>query len=163
MSDESRSTFTLRTSRALLDRLKAAADEHSHSMNAEIVQRIESSFSKEGEGKEIQKELENQKKLSEAYRELCENFYRSQEDLRVFSDSFSLMALGFLDEALEKNTNADLVAPLKNISLILKSLASSVRNEKQVRSILQEGEIESHAPEEFIQRIIRSLGDDTRE
>lgn len=41
MTDESRATFTLRASRELLDRLKAAADEHSHSMNAEIIQRLE--------------------------------------------------------------------------------------------------------------------------
>ncbi|GBR55775.1 hypothetical protein AA18889_0311 [Acetobacter senegalensis DSM 18889] len=41
MTDESRATFTLRASRELLDRLKQAADEHSHSMNAEIIQRLE--------------------------------------------------------------------------------------------------------------------------
>lgn len=44
MSDDSRATFTLRASRALLDRLKDAADARSHSMNAEIVQRLEESL-----------------------------------------------------------------------------------------------------------------------
>lgn len=40
----SKPTFTLRATRELLDRLKASADEHSHSMNAEVVQRLEASL-----------------------------------------------------------------------------------------------------------------------
>lgn len=44
MTDERRVPITLRMPRELLDRLKAAADAHSHSMNAEIVQRLEASL-----------------------------------------------------------------------------------------------------------------------
>lgn len=44
MADDARSTFTLRASRELLDRLKSEADAHSHSVNAEIIQRLETSF-----------------------------------------------------------------------------------------------------------------------
>ncbi|WP_310255610.1 Arc family DNA-binding protein [Acetobacter pasteurianus] len=43
MSDERRVPITLRMPRALLDNLKAQADLRSHSMNAEIVQRLEES------------------------------------------------------------------------------------------------------------------------
>ncbi|GAB6966336.1 hypothetical protein JCM25156A_03730 [Komagataeibacter kakiaceti JCM 25156] len=44
MTDERRVPITLRMPRDLLDRLKAAADARSHSMNAEIIQRLEESF-----------------------------------------------------------------------------------------------------------------------
>ncbi|MCG4261385.1 Arc family DNA-binding protein [Acetobacter senegalensis] len=44
MNDERRVPITLRMPRALLDRLKEAADARSHSMNAEIVQRLDTSF-----------------------------------------------------------------------------------------------------------------------
>ncbi|MDT8871633.1 Arc family DNA-binding protein [Komagataeibacter rhaeticus] len=44
MTDDSRATFTLRASRAFLDLLKNEADLHSHSMNAEIIQRLEQSL-----------------------------------------------------------------------------------------------------------------------
>ncbi len=44
MTDDSRATFTLRASRAFLDLLKNEADLHSHSMNAEIIQRLERSL-----------------------------------------------------------------------------------------------------------------------
>lgn len=46
MTDERRVPITLRMPRALLDALKDAADGRSHSMNAEIVQRLEASLSK---------------------------------------------------------------------------------------------------------------------
>lgn len=49
MSDESRATFTLRASRDLLDRLKSEAENNAHSVNAEIVQRLENSLSKKKE------------------------------------------------------------------------------------------------------------------
>lgn len=44
MSDERRVPITLRMPRGLLDNLKAQADLRSHSMNAEIVQRLEESI-----------------------------------------------------------------------------------------------------------------------
>ncbi|GBQ46369.1 Arc family DNA-binding protein [Acetobacter ghanensis] len=43
MSDERRVPITLRMPRALLDDLKAEADARSHSMNAEIVHRLQES------------------------------------------------------------------------------------------------------------------------
>lgn len=45
MPDEPRPTLTLRPPRALLNALKKEADKRSHSMNAEIIRRLEESFS----------------------------------------------------------------------------------------------------------------------
>ncbi|KXV78783.1 Arc family DNA-binding protein [Acetobacter cerevisiae] len=44
MTDDSRATYTLRASRSFLDRLKRAADDAGHSMNAEIINRLENSL-----------------------------------------------------------------------------------------------------------------------
>ncbi|MBE7729425.1 MULTISPECIES: Arc family DNA-binding protein [unclassified Komagataeibacter] len=53
MTDERRVPITLRMPRELLDRLKAAADARSHSMNAEIIQRLEQSLPINGPLSEI--------------------------------------------------------------------------------------------------------------
>ncbi|AXH72231.1 MAG: Mnt repressor [Caudoviricetes sp.] len=44
MTDDSRATYTLRANRSFLDRLKRAADDAGHSMNAEIIKRLESNL-----------------------------------------------------------------------------------------------------------------------
>lgn len=44
MTDDSRATYTLRASREFLDRLKRSAENAGHSMNAEIINRLESNL-----------------------------------------------------------------------------------------------------------------------
>ncbi|MFT8367548.1 MAG: Arc family DNA-binding protein [Acetobacter papayae] len=107
MTDESRATFTLRASRELLDRLKTAADERSHSMNAEIVQRLEASLDERNaphipETKEIS---ESEKALLQTMRGLTTD---EQEAVKEIARQ--------LHEKPMRNKGPNIEQQLKNIS-----------------------------------------------
>ncbi|MBV0890010.1 Arc family DNA-binding protein [Komagataeibacter oboediens] len=87
MTDERRVPITLRMPRDLLDRLKAAADAHSHSMNAEIVQRLEASLNDQSLADN--KRLSDDLSVARVNVVLCTDALEHAEELAEYEDESS--------------------------------------------------------------------------
>lgn len=112
MSDESRATYTLRASRDLLDRLKKAADDRSHSMNAEIIRRLEESF----EPQSIQEIVAQHANLP------LDLEYR-RAFLEIAKEAYSnAVSIAKMTESDPKSTDLDIALSKHQVKIALKDL-----------------------------------------
>lgn len=141
----------------LKSRLERAAKEAGRSLNAETIQRIENSFVTPVLGEKNQEDIEYQRKIFQSHEKLYEAQGKLLKNLKDSTDTLSLMALGFLDKIMEVNTDEKLVSSLNSLYLVLRAISASIDNEEEVRSLLQDGDPQTRAPEDFIQRVMRSI------
>lgn len=90
MTEDTRATFTLRASRELLSRLREEADANSHSMNAEIIQRLEASLGLKSDRYTDTSGTEPIP-LPQSYQEALRDMQKLQEVMTELSDRLALV------------------------------------------------------------------------